>query len=196
MTGDWGVHMMDIGLLAMSKDTDLPMPTEVSAYGGKLAWPDDDRTTPDTHVAIMKFPEFVMHWETGRKPIDGPEGPLNNATQFVGADGRSLTVWRGGWVVRSPDGKEEERTKDPSFMGKYDHMQNFLDCIVSRQPTRSNLESMYQTTTVCHLANLSYLAGETIHWDKAKNDLVGKPGRDQLPYRREYRKPWSLPKMG
>lgn len=40
MTGDWGVHMMDIALLAMSRDTDLVMPDEVSAYGGHLAYPD------------------------------------------------------------------------------------------------------------------------------------------------------------
>ncbi len=43
MTGDWGVHMMNIGLLAMSADQDLVMPQEISATGGKLAWPDDDR---------------------------------------------------------------------------------------------------------------------------------------------------------
>src|SRR5579871_3003953 len=42
MTGDWGVHMMDIGLLGMSEDTDLVMPVEVSSVGGKLAYPDDD----------------------------------------------------------------------------------------------------------------------------------------------------------
>jgi predicted dehydrogenase len=195
MTGDWGVHMMDIGLLAMSKTTDLPMPTEVSAYGGKLAWPDDDRTTPDTHVAIMKFPDFILHWETGRKPVDGPDGPLNNCTQFVGADGSTVTVWRGGWSVRSADGKEKEKTTAPGFDGKYDHWQNFLDCMVSRQDPRSPLESMYQTTTVCHLANVAYLAGQPVRWDKAKNDLVGRAGKDTLPYRREYRKPWSLPKV-
>jgi hypothetical protein len=105
MTGDWGVHMMDIGLLAMSKSTDLVMPTEIAAYGGKLAWPDDDRTAPDTHVAIMRFPEqnFVLHWETGRKPLDG--GP-DNGTEFIAADGKSVMVWRGGWAVREADGKE------------------------------------------------------------------------------------------
>ncbi|MFN3649891.1 MAG: Gfo/Idh/MocA family protein [Armatimonadota bacterium] len=196
MTGDWGVHMMDIGLLGMSPGTDLVMPTEVSAYGGKLAWPDDDRTTPDTHVAIMQFPGFVFHWETGRKPVDGTNSAHNNATQFVAADGSSLTVWRGGWSVKGPDGKEREKTTDPAFRGKYDHMQNFLDCIVSREQPRSHLESMYQTTTVCHLANVAYLAGEPVRWSKEKNDIVGKAGKDTLAYQRKYRKPWSLPKIG
>ncbi|HTE20333.1 MAG TPA: Gfo/Idh/MocA family oxidoreductase, partial [Armatimonadota bacterium] len=196
MTGDWGVHMMDIGLLAMSKDTDLVMPIEVSAYGGKLAWPDDDRTTPDTHLSIMRFPDFVMHWETGRRPVDSLAQELNNATQFIAADGSTLTVWRGGWSVKDPKGVEQEKTTAKGFNGQYDHMQNWLDCMVTREQPRSHLESMYQTTTVCHLANIAYLAGESVQWDKAKNDIVGKTGKNTLPYKREYRKPWSLPKYG
>ena len=196
MTGDWGVHMMDIGLLAMSPGTDLVMPVEVTSYGGKLAWPDDDRTTPDTQIAIMKFqnPDFLFHWETGRKPVDGASEPLNNGTQFISEDGRSLTVWRGGWVVKDKHGKELEKTQAPGWNGRYDHMQNWLDCIVSREQPRSHLESMYQTTVTCHLANVAYLAGAPVKWDKAKNDIVGKTGKDTLPYKRSYRKPWSLPK--
>ena len=57
----------------------------------------------------------------------------------------------------------------------------------------TNLASMAQTTIVCHLANVSYLAGETVRWSKEKMDLVGKAGRDTGSYYREYRKPWNLP---
>jgi predicted dehydrogenase len=192
MTGDWGVHMMDIGLLAMSKDTDLPMPSEVAAYGGKLAWPEDDRTTPDTHLALMKFPDFVLHWETGRMNLDGAH---DHGTQFVAADGSTLTVWRGGWIIRGPDGKERPKPGESAFKGP-DHWQNFLDCVASREQPRSHLESMYQTTTVCHLANIAYLAEEPVRWDKSRNDIIGKTGKDTLPYKRDYRKPWSLPRYG
>ena len=58
---------------------------------------------------------------------------------------------------------------------------------------RSHIASMYRTTAVCHLANIAYLTGETVHWDHEKDDLAGKTGRDTLPYQREYRKPWKLP---
>ncbi len=188
MTGDWGVHMMDIGLLAMSKDTDIVMPTEVSAYGGKLAWPDDDRTAPDTHIAIMKFtnPDFVFHWETGRDYVNRPD----HGTEFVSEDGRVLTVWRGGWKVRSQDGKElpKEDIAVPT-----DHWQNFIDCVKDRTQPRSNIASMAQSTIVCHLANAALLAGETVKWDKSKMDIAGKAGKNTQSYRREYRKPYKLP---
>ncbi|WP_422924214.1 Gfo/Idh/MocA family oxidoreductase [Singulisphaera sp. PoT] len=191
MTGDWGVHMMDIALLGMSPDTDLVMPEEVTSYGGSLAYPGDDRTTPDTQLALMKFPGFVLHWETGRKSLDG--GP-DHGTEFIAADGSSLMVWRGGWTIKGPDGKEREKPKiEGEYNGLTSHVQDFLRCIETRDRPRSNLPSMYQTTAVCHLANVSLLAGKTVRWDKQKNDLVGEAGRDTLAYRREYRKPWTLP---
>lgn len=188
MTGDWGVHMMDIGLLAMSRSNDLVMPVEVSAYGGKLAWPDDARTAPDTHIAIMRFrnPDFVLHWETGR---DYPGRP-DHGTEFVSEDGRTLTVWRGGWRIRSADGKELPREEVP---GVSDHWQDWVDCIRSRQQPRSDLASMAQTTIVCHLANAALLAGAPVRWDKARMDIVGSTGKNTLAYQREYRKPWKLP---
>jgi predicted dehydrogenase len=188
MTGDWGVHMQDIGLLAMSKGTDLVMPTEVAAYGGKLGWPDDDRSWPDTHYAIMKFkdPDFVMHWQTGRDHAGKPD----HGTEFVGADGRSLMVWRGGWKVMDADGKEMPKEEAPATN---DHWQNWLDCLTSREQPRSNLHSMAQTTIVCHLFNAAFLASDTVRWDKSKMDIVGKGGRNTVSYEREYRKGWKLP---
>lgn len=188
MTGDWGVHMIDICLLGMTPNTDMPMPTEVTTYGGKLAYPDDERNWPDTVQAIMKFkdPDFILHWETGRDVVGRPD----HGTEFVSADGKVLRVWRGGWKIIGP--YDEEIPKEPA-PATTDHWQNWLDCLRTREQPRSNLASMAQTTIVCHLGNVSYLAGETVHWDKSKMDLVGKAGRDTQSYYREYRKPWKLP---
>lgn len=188
MAGDWGVHMIDIVLLGMSKDTDLPMPVEVSAIGGKYAWPTDARTTPDTQIAIMKFkdPDFILQWETGRDHIhkDG------SGAEFIADNGKNLMVWRGGWVVRDADGNELPK-EDAAPVN--DHWRNWVDCVKSREQPRSNLASMAQTTITCHLANVATLAGETIRFDKSKMDIVGKAGRHTSSYTREYRKPWKLP---
>lgn len=188
MTGDWGVHMMDIGLLAMSNDTDMVMPSEVSAYGGKLAWPDDDRTWADTHYAIMKFknPDFIMHWATGRDHQDKPD----HGTEFVAADGKSLMVWRGGWKVTDVDGNLIPKT---GINVPTDHWQNWIDCLKSREQPRSNIASMAQTTIVCHLANAAMFAGDTVRWDKSKMDIVGRAGKETQSYTRDYRKGYKLP---
>ncbi len=192
MTGDWGVHMIDIALLGLGKGgDDVPMPEEVVCEGGKLAYPDDDRTTPDTLLGVMKYPGAVLQWETNRRPLDGQHG---NGTQFIAADGKTLTVWRGGLSLQGPDGKELEKPKDPEGMnGLGAHIKNFLECLESRQQPRSNVHSMARTTIICHLVNAAFLAGKPVRWSCEKNDIAGEPGKGTQSYRREYRSPWELP---
>ncbi len=188
LSTDWGVHMMDIALLGMSKDQDLVMPTSVSAFGGRLAITDDDRTAPDTMEAIYDFkePNFTMHWSIGR---DHPEKP-SHGTEFVSADGRTLRVWRGGWKVLDPDGKElpKEGTAPPP-----NHWRDFVDCVKTRSKPRADIGSVAQTTVVCHLSNVALYAGETIRWDAKRQDILGKAGKSTLQYRRPYRKGYKLP---
>ncbi len=190
MTGDWGVHMIDIALLGMSESNDLVMPTEVSCFGGKWAFPDDDRTSEDTIEALYKFenPDFVLHWYVGRERVGKP----GHGTEFVSADGKTLRVWRGGWIVLDPEGKELPKEAKEQVG---DHYRNWLDCVKSRELPRAHLESLAQTTIVCHLANASLYAGDKVRWDKSKMDIVGNTGKSTLAYQREYRKPWVLPKF-
>jgi predicted dehydrogenase len=188
MSVDWGVHMIDIALLGMSKDQDLVMPTTVSAVGGQYAILGEDRDAPDTLEAVYKFnnPDFVLQWSILR---DHPGKP-GHGTEFVSADGRTLRVWRGGWVVLDADGKELPK-EESADLGN--HWRNFLDCVKSREKPRADISSVRQTTICCHLANIAAATGEMLHWDNSKMDLVGKAGKNALSYRRDYRKPWTLP---
>jgi len=188
MSTDWGVHMMDIALLGMSKDEDLVMPTSVSSFGGNWAIQDDDRNAPDTMQAIYQFhnPDFAMHWSIG---IDHP-GKEGHGTEFVGADGRTLRVWRGGWTILDPGGKElpkEESAPPPN------HWRDFVDCVKTRSKPRADLGSVAQTTIVCHLSNVAMQCGEMVKWDAKKQDLIGRAGRDTSSYHRPYRKGYKLP---
>jgi len=188
MSTDWGVHMMDIALLGMSKDQDLVMPTSVSAVGGRRAILDDDRNAPDCMDAIYDFKDhdFSMHWSIGR---DHP-GKEGHGTEFVSADGRTLRVWRGGWKVLDPGGKElpKESAAPPP-----NHWRDFVDCVKSRSKPRADIGSVAQTTIVCHLSNVALSSGEIVKWDAAKHDIAGKAGKNCLAYHRPYRKGYKLP---
>lgn len=190
LTTDWGVHMMDIALLGMSKDQNLPMPTTVSCVGGQFAIKDDDRDAPDTQEAVYRFnnPEFVMHWSVGR---DHPGKP-GHGTEFVSEDGKTLRVWRGGWVVLDADGNEIPKVESD---GVGSHWRNFVDCVKSREKPRADLRSVVQTTIVCHLANCALYAGETVHWDKEAMDIMGKAGKSTQSYHRENRAGYKMPKV-
>lgn len=188
LSTDWGVHMMDIALLGMSKDQDLVMPVSVSAVGGQLAFIDDDRTAPDTMEAVYQFhdPNFTMTWSIGR---DHP-GREGHGTEFVSADGRTLRVWRGGWKILDPGGKElpkEDAEAPPN------HWRDFVDCVKTRSKPRADLASVAKTTIVCHLSNVALQSGEVVKWDNKKQDIAGRAGKNSQSYRRGYRKGYTLP---
>lgn len=189
MTTDWGVHMMDIALLGMSKDQNLVMPTHVSAYGGKWSILDDDRTAPDVTEAIYHFEDphpWVMHWSVCR----AMPGKPGHGTEFHSEDGRVLRVWRGGWLILGADGKELPKEESPALG---DHWRNFVDCVKTRNTPRADLRSVAQSTIVCHLSNIALVSGKQVHWDNKKWDVVNKEAKSVEPYRREYRKPYKLP---
>ena len=185
---DWGVHMIDIALLGMSKDENLPMPTTVSSAGGQLAILGEDRDAPDTLETIYRFkdPDFVLQWSI----LSDHPGKPGHGTEFVSDDGKTLRVWRGGWIVLDADGKEIPK-EESDAVG--DHWRNFLDCVKSREKPRADIGSVAQTTICCHLANVAWESGEMLRWDNDKMDLIGKAGKNAIGYRRDYRKPWSLP---
>ncbi len=187
LTGDWGVHMMDIALLGMSKSQDLVMPTSVSAYGGNWAIQNDDRDAPDTTEAIFHFedPEFVLQWSVAQS-FPGRPG---HGTEFVSADGRTLRVWRGGWLILDSNGKELPKE---SLAKRADHWRDFVDCVKSRATPRADLRSVAQTTIACHLANAALWSESTVKWDAEKWDIQGKAGKETMAYRRPYRAPHKL----
>jgi hypothetical protein len=135
----------------------------------------------------------VMNWEVhvGHPGLDGGS---DHGTEFHGSEA-TLIVDRGGWRVTGYDGREREKT--PSETRVNDHWSNFLDCMRSRKQPRSDIESMHYTTTACHLANLAYKTGKRVEWDGERQVVTNDRSIMHDPsYRREYRKPWSLPMSG
>jgi len=182
-TGDSGAHMLDVILLGM----EVKSPLEIASYGGKfVCGEEDDRTTPDTQTVIYKFPGFVMNWEVH---VGGTarDGGRELGAEFVGEKGW-LTVDRQQWQV----GGTEDKPTTVRHVGN--HAGNFLECIKSRKTPRSDIESMYYTTVMCHLGNIAYRIGRSIKWDGEKGVIVADEEAMHCPqYQREYRKPWELP---
>jgi predicted dehydrogenase len=183
---DWGVHMIDIVLLAMQQE-----PTRVATSGGKFTM-DDDRDTPDTMQAIYQFPKFTMNWEYRFNNQRGLDGGRNHGSEFIGTKG-TLIVDREGYQF-FPNGDPKDIEQPPKLeRTESTHWQNFLDCVKTRETPRSGIESMAKTTMLCHLGNISYECGKTVMWDAAKQDITNHGDvKHCISYEREYRKPWKL----
>ena len=70
------------------------------------------------------------------------------------------------------------------------HWRNWIDCIHSRQPPTSEIETCVRSSTVCLLANLSMRHKTWIDWDE-KNWTV-KQDTIKPFLKARYRKPWKL----
>ena len=53
------------------------------------------------------------------------------------------------------------------------HMQNWLDCIRSRNRPVADVEIGHRSITVCHLANIARAVGRPLRWDAAREQFDG-----------------------
>jgi len=60
-----------------------------------------------------------------------------------------------------------------SWMRIINHMGNFFDCVVSRQPTISDVVSQHRCVSTCHLGNISIRLEAEARWDPQAEQFVG-----------------------
>jgi predicted dehydrogenase len=187
--GNDGVHWMDIARWALQVD----FPTEVSGFGKKLFF-DDDQQTPDTMNITFNYPGKVIHFEQrlwNRYRLEGSE----NSVAVYGSDGMATAGrWDGGlheFRVYDKKGALVHSEKEPS--PDYNtHARNFIDCIRSRKLPAADIEEGHRSAALCHLGNIVSRTGRTIHFDGAKETITGDREASGL-LAREYRKHWSTP---
>jgi hypothetical protein len=68
---------------------------------------------------------------------------------------------------------------------------NFLECVQTRQPPNSDVETGCRTVTVCHLGNIAYWLGRRIRWDPDREEIIGDPEAARWLDRAK-REPWTI----
>ena len=71
------------------------------------------------------------------------------------------------------------------------HQRNFLDCVKSRQPTITPVETAHHSAIPGHLGLISMLTGRKIRWNVEQEVIIDDPEASKL-MTREYRPPWTL----
>jgi predicted dehydrogenase len=193
---DWGAHMIDVvnwGMEGMK-------PKSAMSIGGKFGYPQDGMETPDTQQAIVEFDGVTMVWEhalgVGRGPWDREHG-----VAFHGNNG-ILIIDRGGWEVLPETtsinvSRRQYQMKAIPRQGsrgddRMSHVQNFVDCVKSREKTRADVEIAHYSVIPCHLANIAVRLNTHVQWDSEKEEIVGNAEAQKL-VSRDYRAPWKLP---
>ncbi len=203
---DWVGHHCDIAHWGMDMDSSGPMevnPIQVDMPARSEIW-----NTATKYRAEAKYAGDIL------MTISGGHSDIAMGTKWIGTDGW-VHVNRGSYDASKPELKKmikkRKDEKDPNSeivesaaapkLGDdviktrlYEtpgHHRNFLDCVKSRKPTVTPVETAHRSATPGHLALISFLVNRPIKWDPVKEEIVGDAEASKL-LTREYRGDWKL----
>jgi len=182
---DWIGHHCDIAHWGLDFDNVGPM--EVEGVG-EFPSPDAMWNTCTKYRIQLKYPGDV------EMIIAGGHNDIRSGTKWIGTDG---WVWvdRGGFEVSKPDleagDKLPESLRKVKLYESRNHQRNFIDCVKSRQPTLTPIETAHHSAIPGHLGLIAMLVGRKIKWDAKKEVIIGDSEASKL-LRRDYRKPYKL----
>ncbi|HKQ37324.1 MAG TPA: Gfo/Idh/MocA family oxidoreductase [Verrucomicrobiae bacterium] len=175
-----GIHALDVARWGLG----VEYPQRVSFSGGRYHFK-DDQETPDTGAAVFDFGGSGISWDCSSCiPRSHEKVPF---VAFYG-EGGVLANEKNGYAIYDPKGKEIERKDGPG--GDKIHIQNFLDCIRSGKRPNSEIEEGQKSTLLCHLGNIAYRTGHTLHIDQRTGKIIDDRDAQKL-WSREYRKGWE-----
>ena len=180
---DWVGHHCDIAHWGL--DFDNTGPSEIEGHG---EFPPKDAiwNTCTKYRIELKYPnDITMIMAGGHNDIRG-------GAKWIGTEG---WVWvdRGSydasnldWFVKIPEDRHKVKLYETRG-----HMRNFIDCVKSRQPTITPVETGHHSALPGHLGLISMLVGRKIKWDPVKEKILGDSDASKL-MTRAYRAPWKL----
>ena len=196
-------HQLDMARLVLDNPG---FPKSVCCTGGRYFF-DDNRDVPDYQMATFDYGNFVLNIEAGNcAPYmektspeirfgDGwPEWQQNATRIEIFGTKRMMLVGRmgGGWQVFD---KNNEVIKQQS--GLYPlkpHIQNYIDCIRSRNQPNGNIVEGHKSSVLIHLANLSYRSGnKQLLFSPEYETILNDVKAQELSYP-SYRKGYEIPK--
>jgi hypothetical protein len=173
------------------------LPSKIQAAGGHYMF-DDDQQTPNTLVCTYEYPEQkkmlvfeTRHWITNQEGFGS--SPSSNAVgaTFYGSEGY-LQVYYYGY--RSYLGKKREA--GPRGQSKSNEYERFIAGVRSRSITDLgvDIEDGFYSSALCHLGNIAYRVGHTVHFDPTTETIQGDAQASAL-LTRDYRQPYVVPKI-
>ena len=199
--GNDGVHRLDMAVAVFNAaceaqgDQPLGLPRRISGHGGKWYF-DDAQEFPDTLQVSYEFGSgLATKLLTYEMRIWAPYHYLGESEgAAVFGDEGYLVIGNSGWTAFGRRG--EVLAKGTGGSHEAPHVQNFVDCIKSRQKPYCDLETVgHPASVLCHAGNIAARVGRSLTFDVSTETFEGDDEANALRTRAEYRKPWELPKV-
>ncbi len=159
---DLFTHWIDVVHMFMNQDN----PFSAVAAGGVYNYK-DGRTAPDTISVLMEYPgDWLATFEATLAP-----GKQGAAVEMVGTEGR-LYIDRSRYEYtpagRNPTPVVVEAEGDMNV----DHVNNFLDCMRSRERPNGDVWIGHRSAQASHLGNIAYLEKRRIKFDADREEIL------------------------
>jgi predicted dehydrogenase len=159
---DLFTHWIDVVHMFMGQE----VPLSASAAGGVYKYK-DGRTAPDTINVLLEYPaEFTATFEATLAP-----GITGAALEIAGTEGRL-------WISREryefhPVGRGAQPVIVNAFSRiDEDHVNNFLECVRSRQRPNGDVLIGHRSAQASHLGNISYMQKRRIDFDPVREEIL------------------------
>ena len=190
--GDWGVHWFDQILWW----TEEKYPRKVFSTAARHI-KQDSTDAPDTQVVSYEFESFTAVWEHRQYAANEAER-TNLGVYFYGTEGTFHMGWLDGWTFypasrSKPVLHQDAQLHQPDSQNIQELFADFLSAIKAGRRGVADIETGHRATNMSLLGMLSWKLGRSLHWDGAKEVVIGDPEAN-TKLSRKYRGPWEYPK--
>lgn len=209
--GNTAVHGVDEVRWGLGQHTH---PVKVNSAGGFYVW-DADQQTPNFQTATVEYADGSIidmlitnlyapsgggtAFYTSRGYLSQQQGWKSFIGKFEAKGGASAATTAGiddhisrisFPTVSYTPGPPTEPDKEP----QESHFQNFIDCVRSRKVEDLHCDILegHLSTSICHLANISYRTGRRLVFNPATERFVNDAEADRY-LTRPYRTPYVVP---
>lgn len=207
--GNQGVHEMDTARWGLNKKT---LPKKIHCVGGYFAFK-SDQETPNTQLVTYEWDDGkILQFEV-RGLYTNAEDGLKIGNLFYGSKGwmhvdiNGFKTYLGRKNEPGPSGKAKLVTVRKAIGGpkgfregsahtssRILHRQNFIQAVRSRNLSdlTADISEGHLSSSLCHLANISYRLGRELVFDAHNERFVGDEQADSY-LTRNYRYPFVVP---
>ena len=178
---DWAGHHVDIAHWGLNLDDSGPVEVE-----GTGVYPREGIfDVPVEYDINCTYANGIRMRVANRSRL-----PFGMGAAWYGEDGW-IHVARGNVLEASdPLILENEIPEDGKLYNSPNHWQNFLDCVRSRKPTITPVQTAHRSISVGLLGEIAMLTGQKLNWDPEHEIFTNSDFANRL-LSRPYRAPWK-----
>lgn len=189
--GDDGIHDLDMACWGLGVNT---LPKQITARGSRMLLHEHASDYPDNMQVVYEYPDGrLLIYENYPFTSYGLHG-WDNGNVFYGTEGYMIFSRRGAFSVflgpKNKPGPTEGTLRGER--GYPEHMDNFLEAVRKRTPTRAPAEVAHLSCAVVHLGDIAYRTHGQLDFDPEAEQFVDCDEANAL-LGKDYRAPYRLP---